>query len=161
MGTLNTPLSSLLSRIENEIEPQDRQEIRDSIVSSIYSCAASIAEKVAHHEVKRGSEFDQKIDNVVTSRLLGIPIMLSLLGVILWLTISGANYPSQLLTYGLFWIEDQLTLLFMMIGAPYWLHGLLVLGIYRGLAWVVSVMLPPYGYLFSLIYFVGGPGILA
>ncbi|MGI6406613.1 MAG: nucleoside recognition domain-containing protein [Syntrophaceticus sp.] len=150
MGTLNTPLSSLLSRIENEIEPQDRQEIRDSIVSSIYSCAASIAEKVAHHEVKRGSEFDQKIDNVVTSRLLGIPIMLSLLGVILWLTISGANYPSQLLTYGLFWIEDQLTLLFMMIGAPYWLHGLLVLGIYRGLAWVVSVMLPPMAIFFPL-----------
>jgi ferrous iron transport protein B len=150
MGTLNTPLSSLLSRIENEIEPQDRQEIRDSIVSSIYSCAESIAEKVAHHEVKRRSEFDQKIDNVVTSRLLGIPIMLSLLGGILWLTISGANYPSQLLTYGLFWIEDQLTLLFMMIDAPYWLHGLLVLGIYRGLAWVVSVMLPPMAIFFPL-----------
>lgn len=150
MGTLNPTLTSLLSSIEQEINPKERQEIRDSIVGSIYSCAEAIAGKVARHELKRKSELDQKIDNVVTSRLLGIPIMLALLGVILWLTVTGANYPSQVLAIGLFWVQDQLTKLFMMVSAPAWLHGVLVLGMYRALAWVVSVMLPPMAIFFPL-----------
>lgn len=150
MGTLNTSLSALLSNLELKRNSKSAQEIRDSITGSIYSCAEAIAGKVAHHKLERKSELDQKIDNIVTSRQLGVPIMLALLGSILWLTISGANYPSQLLSNGLFWIEDQLTMLFMMIGAPAWLHGLLVLGVYRALAWVVSVMLPPMAIFFPL-----------
>lgn len=150
MGTLNTSLPSLLSKIEQEVDPQKSQQFRDSIVSSIYNCATSIAENVAHHQVERKNEFDQKIDNVVTSRLLGTPIMLSLLALILWLTITGANYPSQLLSTGFFWLESRLSSLFMMSGAPAWLHGILILGIYRSLAWVVSVMLPPMAIFFPL-----------
>ena len=57
------------------------------------------------------------------------------------LTVTGANYPSQALAALLFRIQDQLTTLFTLAGAPAWLHGVLVLGMYRGLAWVVSVML--------------------
>src|SRR5690606_32873605 len=64
--------------------------------------------------------------------------------------IEGANYPSELLSKGLFWIEGHLTNWFNAIGAPTWLHGVLVLGIYRTLAWVVSVMLPPMAIFFPL-----------
>ncbi|HBK53448.1 MAG TPA: iron transporter FeoB, partial [Syntrophomonas wolfei] len=71
------------------------------------------------------------------------PIMLLLLTLILWITITGANYPSQLLATGLFWLEEQLTALFLAVNAPVWLSGLLIQGMYRSLAWVVSVMLPP------------------
>lgn len=115
MGTLNPSLSSLLSNLEQERNPKETQEIRDSIVGSIYSCAEAIAIKVAHHGLERKSELDQKIDNVVTSRLLGVPIMLTLLGAILWITITGANYPSEMLATGLFWLEDQITKLFIMV----------------------------------------------
>jgi ferrous iron transport protein B len=76
--------------------------------------------------------------------------MIVLLGVIFWITITGANYPSSLLADGLFWVEDQLTALFVSIEAPAWLHGLLVTGMYRTLAWVVSVMLPPMAIFFPL-----------
>jgi ferrous iron transport protein B len=76
--------------------------------------------------------------------------MLALLGLVFWITIAGANVPSSLLADGLFWIEDQLTALIMQWGAPEWLHGVLVLGIYRTLAWVVSVMLPPMAIFFPL-----------
>jgi ferrous iron transport protein B len=76
--------------------------------------------------------------------------MLALLGVIFWLTITGANYPSALISEGLFWVEARLTDLFSLIGAPSWIHGVLVLGIYRTLAWVVSVMLPPMAIFFPL-----------
>lgn len=94
--------------------------------------------------------WDEKIDDVLTSRLLGVPVMLALLGCILWLTVIGANYPSQALAAGLFWLEERLTALFLSAGAPAWLHGVLVLGMYRTLAWVVSVMLPPMAIFFPL-----------
>jgi ferrous iron transport protein B len=147
MGTVNSTLNSLLSNLEQQ---PGQENFSDSIVKSIYSCAESIAAKSVHHQQERRTELDQKIDNVVTSRLLGIPIMLTLLGAILWLTVSGANYPSQILATGLFWLEDQLTLFFLWAGAPAWLHGVLVLGMYRGLAWVISVMLPPMAIFFPL-----------
>ena len=69
---------------------------------------------------------------------------------VLWLTIVGANYPSQLLADGLFWLQDRLTDLFTYWNAPEWLHGALVLGVYRVLAWVVSVMLPPMAIFFPI-----------
>ena len=76
--------------------------------------------------------------------------MLLLLGVIFWITIQGANYPSSLLSDLLFGLQDKLTDLFNYLGAPDWLHGVLVLGMYRTLAWVVSVMLPPMAIFFPL-----------
>ena len=86
--------------------------------------------------------------------------MLGLLAVIFWLTITGANYPSRLLSEGLFWIQEKLTLLFEYLHAPAWLHGALVLGVYRVLAWVVSVMLPPMAIFFPLFTLLEDVGYL-
>ena len=86
--------------------------------------------------------------------------MLLLLAVIFWITITGANYPSQLLSSGLFWIQDRLTDLFHALNAPEWLHGILVLGLYRVLAWVVSVMLPPMAIFFPLFTLLEDAGYL-
>ena len=93
---------------------------------------------------------EQRLDRLLTSRATGIPLMLLLLAGVLWLTITGANYPSQLLSDGLFWVQDRLSDLFAYLNAPAWLHGALVLGVYRVLAWVVSVMLPPMAIFFPL-----------
>ncbi|MEG1857874.1 MAG: FeoB small GTPase domain-containing protein, partial [Pseudoflavonifractor sp.] len=93
---------------------------------------------------------DRRLDRILTGRATGIPIMLLLLAAVFWLTIQGANYPSQLLADGLFWVQDRLTQLFTYWNAPSWLHGVLVLGVYRVLAWVFSVMLPPMAIFFPL-----------
>jgi ferrous iron transport protein B len=93
---------------------------------------------------------DKKIDDIITSKIFGIPIMLLMLGVILWITIQGANYPSQLLAKILFGFEDVLTNLFLKLKIHNFIHGILVLGVYRTLAWVVSVMLPPMAIFFPL-----------
>ena len=93
---------------------------------------------------------DRRLDKILTSRATGIPVMLLLLAGVFWLTITGANYPSQLLSDGLFWVQDRLTDLFTYFNAPDWLHGALVLGVYRVLAWVVSVMLPPMAIFFPI-----------
>ena len=124
--------------------------LRDTIVSNIVSRAEDIAAKTVSFGNKAHNKLDRKIDNVLTSRVFGIPIMLALLGLVFWLTIQGANYPSAALANGLFWIEDRLTEFFLWLGTPPWVHGILVAGMYRTLAWVVSVMLPPMAIFFPL-----------
>ena len=86
--------------------------------------------------------------------------MLLLLAFIFFLTIYAANYPSALLSAGLFWVQDRLTDLFTWLHAPAWLHGALVLGVYRVLAWVVSVMLPPMAIFFPLFTLLEDAGYL-
>ena len=93
---------------------------------------------------------DRRLDRLLTSRLTGIPVMLALLGLVLWLTIAGANYPSAWLSAGLGQVEEWLSWLFHAMGAPAWLHDALVLGVFKVLAWVVSVMLPPMAIFFPL-----------
>lgn len=128
----------------------EEAEIRDMVVTAIYRRAEAIVGKVASQTRKTSPDWDKRIDDVLTSRLVGYPLMLALLGFVLWLTIIGANYPSNILAALFSVIEDHLTGLFSLWGAPAWLHGLVVLGTYRGLAWVVSVMLPPMAIFFPL-----------
>lgn len=91
-----------------------------------------------------------RVDRLLTGRFTGIPVMLLLLSLVFFITLAGANYPSALLSKWLFALQDQLSLLFHRLGAPSWLHDALVLGMYRVLAWVVSVMLPPMAIFFPL-----------
>lgn len=116
--------------------------ITDSVVSSLYRRAERVA-KDAVRQTGRARDLTPRLDRLLTSRLTGLPIMLFTLGLVLWMTVVGANYPSQVIGVFLFGIEDWLTKVFLAAGVPVWIHGVLVLGMYRTLAWVVSVMLPP------------------
>jgi len=127
-----------------DVQQEDRTELRDEIVSDLYERSAFISEAaVTYAADAKQDRFDRRLDRIVTSRWLGYPLMLLLLGTVFYLTIAGANVPSGLLADLFFWIEGYLTQLFLWIGTPDWVHGVLVLGLYRGVAWVVSVMLPP------------------
>ncbi|QOX65002.1 ferrous iron transport protein B [Anoxybacterium hadale] len=127
-----------------------QEQLRDRIASTIVSCAEKICCESVTFAAETYNDTDRKIDRIVTSKTFGIPIMIGLLGVVFWLTINGANYPSQMLASFLFGIEDHLTELFTQLGTPSWVHGILVLGMYRTLAWVISVMLPPMAIFFPL-----------
>jgi len=133
--------------------------VREVIVKSIYEQAQEITEKVVTTK-EAEEDLDRKIDNIVTSKILGYPLMIALLGLVFWLTISGANLPSQILADLLFGFQHRLTTFFHWISAPEWLHGVLVLGLYRCLAWVVSVMLPPMAIFFPLFTFLEDLGYL-
>lgn len=91
-----------------------------------------------------------RADRLLTGRLTGIPVMLLLLSLVFYITLAGANYPSALLSKWALALQEQLTRLFQSLNAPAWLHDALVLGMYRVLAWVVSVMLPPMAIFFPL-----------
>ncbi len=128
----------------------DGQQLKDRVVAGLVLTAEELCLDVVSFKTKEYNATDRKIDRVLTSKWAGYPIMLGLLALVFWLTITGANYPSQLLSDGLFWVQDRLTDLFVALGAPDWLHGIVVLGAYRVLAWVVSVMLPPMAFFFPL-----------
>lgn len=125
---------------------------RNNLVEAIYMRASQIVkDSVTSDTSQRSFRLDRAIDNIVTHRIWGFPIMLLLLGLVLWITITGANYPSQMLTTLLL---DNLYP-FLKNGAsimhfPWWLSGFLIDGVYLATAWVVSVMLPPMAIFFPL-----------
>ncbi len=123
---------------------------RDQLVQSLFQEAAQIAQAVVREEGAQATSWEERIDRIVTHPVWGLPIMLAGLTLIFWLTIVGANYPSELLARLLFTIEEWGVALFNAVGLPWWLTGFLWEGVYRGLAWVVSVMFPPMAIFFPL-----------
>ena len=123
--------------------------IRDDISGQIYKEAEVLSDKYVCGKKKKINR-DSKIDDIVTSKKFGIPLMILTLVIILWITIVGANYISEILSKLLFGIEGVLSKLFIIVNTPDWVHGIFVLGLYRTLAWVVSVMLPPMAIFFPL-----------
>jgi ferrous iron transport protein B len=128
----------------------DQNTFRDKIVSQIVRTSENICKKSVTINNRNYNLADRKIDGILTSRIMGIPVMICLLGLVFWLTITGANYPSKVISDFLFMIEERLTAFFTRAGTPPWVHGILVTGMYRTLAWVVSVMLPPMAIFFPL-----------
>ena len=134
--------------------------LKDRIVAALVASAEKICRDTVQFHKNGYNEGDRKLDKILTSRFTGYPVMIGMLAVVFWLTITGANYPSQMLADALFRLQDQLTKAFMAVGAPPWLHGLLILGVYRVLAWVVSVMLPPMAIFFPLFTLLEDSGYL-
>ncbi|HJW84687.1 MAG TPA: nucleoside recognition domain-containing protein, partial [Anaerolineae bacterium] len=115
-----------------------------------YADAEQIARRAVNQSGARRFDLDRWVDRLVTSRVFGLPIMLLMLAIVFWITITFANLPSQMIANALFWIEDQGAALFTALGLPEWITGLVWHGTYRGLAWVVAVMLPPMAIFFPL-----------
>lgn len=145
-------LDSNLEEVERFLKEKnlDQQKAQDEIVASIVKLSEKIHKKTTLISNEKYNETDRKIDSVLTSRIFGIPIMITLLGIVFWLTIQGANYPSEALATMFFTLEGHLSNFFLNTQLPEWVHGILVLGVYRTLAWVVSVMLPPMAIFFPL-----------
>lgn len=124
--------------------------LQDLIASRLIARAEQIAQSAVTVPPGGGFARDRKLDRLFTSRLTGIPVMLLLLALIFWITIAGANVPSELLSSLGTAAEDGLARLFEACGAPDWLTGAIVHGMFRVLCWVVSVMLPPMAIFFPL-----------
>jgi ferrous iron transport protein B len=133
---------------------------RDKLVEAIYDQAQEVAARVVHRQAPTGPGWDVRLDQILTSRVFGLPIMALGLAAVFWLTIVGANYPSALLAAGLFAVESHAAALFETLGVPAWLSGFLWHGVYRGLAWVVAVMLPPMAIFFPMFTILENLGYL-
>jgi ferrous iron transport protein B len=124
----------------------------EQVVESVFARASWLAGRaVAEPGTRRRFDWERAVDRVVTSRRWGFPLMALLFALTFWITIVGANYPSQFLSDVLIgraypWLQDATAA----IGFPWWLSGVLVDGMYLATAWVISVMLPPMAIFFPL-----------
>ena len=145
-------LSELMDEVEKLChEPKPPRELPETDPEMRVHQAQWISEAAVSLEPQnRSISRDRKLDRILTSPLTGFPIMLLLLLGIFWLTITGANYPSALLSEGLVWLGDRIRDRFIYLGSPEWLTGLVCDGMYRTLSWVVAVMLPPMAIFFPL-----------
>lgn len=125
-------------------------EIDDVLTESINNEASLISSKVVSYLNEDYAKKDRRLDKILTKKSTGIPIMIILFAFIFWLTITGSNYPSMLLQSALFKFENVLFNFFSYLHIPNFVNEALTHGVYRVLAWVVSVMLPPMALFFPL-----------
>lgn len=146
--------------MEKEKFEENKDNFKDIIVSSIVNTAEKISNSVCTYENNNYSTRDRKIDKILTSKIFGLPIMILFLGIIFWITIVGANYPSQALFSFFAWIQEKLIIGAEAINLPDWLSSMLISGIYQTLTWIISVMLPPMAIFFPLFTFLEDLGYL-
>ena len=124
--------------------------LKDSIVSNIMKKSEELSNSVCTFKNKDYNLKNKKIDKILTSKKYGIPIMLIFLGLIFWITIIGANYPSQMLSNFFNYIQDNLLYIFEFLHIPAFITNLLINGMYKTVVWVVAVMLPPMAIFFPM-----------
>ena len=139
-------------RIADEYHKILGDSYRNDLVEAIYAQATTLINaSVSTDFSARSFRVDRAIDRVVTHKIWGFPIMFLLLAGVLWITIIGANYPSQWLS-DLFvgWLYPLLKDGANALHFPWWLSGFLIDGVYLATTWVISVMLPPMAIFFPL-----------
>ena len=138
----------------------DREAMAEAATGALFREVGRIVDLVSTRRDAGGKRLTARIDRVVTSPWVGFPLMLLGLMVVLWITITGANYPSQWLASGLFWFADRMHEFMGWAAAPDWWAGILIDGVYRALAWVVAVMLPPMAIFFPIFTLLEDAGYL-
>lgn len=136
------------------------QNIRENIISSIVQNSEIIKNDVCSFDDSDYNKKHRKIDKILTSKKFGIPIMLLFLGIIFWITIIGANYPSSLLSTFFNYIEEKLLIFADFINCPTFISNILINGMYKTVTWVVAVMLPPMAIFFPLFTILEDIGVL-
>lgn len=151
-------VKNLLEEIER-VKPAETS-VSDQIVLDIYRRAEKIAQKVIVSRGIKAGDRTELLDNILTSRLWGFPVMFFLLAAAFWVTLAGANYPSQMLSEFLFWAGARLAHLGHLAGVPERAVSFLVDGVYNCMAWVIAVMLPPMAIFFPCFSFLEETGYL-
>ncbi|HPT84271.1 MAG TPA: ferrous iron transporter B [Limnochordia bacterium] len=153
---------AIVQMIQGQLHPQPQTvSVQEGEAAPVlYRRAEEIAQLVVQGPREPTASFTARLDALILSPRWGIPIMLTLLAAVLWLTMAGAGYPSRLLAEAFGCGERALSRLLTTLGFPLWLHDPLVFGLYRGLTWVVAVMLPPMAIFFPLFTLLEDFGLL-
>lgn len=137
---------------------------REKRMASLIAAGFHTSDSLCRAVVCRGDGSRERrqlqIDRLLARKSVGIPLMLCLLGLVLALSLYGANWPSRWLTRLFDWLAPRLHGLLEGTGAPRWLISLLMDGVYRVTAWVTAVMLPPMAIFFPLFTLMEDWGLL-
>ena len=141
--------------LESKNEFNNLSEI---IASTIYETASRVSKTVS---LKSDKEYKlTKNEKIFTNRFSAYFVMFLMLSIILYITIAGANYPSQWLSVFFNWCELKLMDIADFMNIPEFLKGMLISGGFRVLGWVVSVMLPPMAIFFPCFTLLEDLGVL-
>ena len=132
----------------------------DQLIQCPIQQAQQLAEQTVTMNEAEAMKRDRQIDRILFSRWAGIPLMILLLCLVLWITLAGANIPSQMLAEFLFSLEAPLAEFLTALHLPDVIVTMLSEGMYRVLAWVVAVMLPPMAIFFPLFTYLEDLGYL-
>lgn len=135
-------------------------DITEETALKTVKTAEEISNKVVTYKTKTPNARDLKIDKIITSKFLAFPIMLILLCLVFWITISGANYPSDILFSAFSRLEGWLSSLLLSFNCPLVIHDAFIYGIFRTVSFIVSVMLPPMAIFFPLFTLLEDLGFL-
>ena len=159
LNLTNWDISNIKKSIESclaYLKNNDIEDYQSNIINSIMKTNLEITNKIC-----KQTDFKvPKIDKFLTSKLFGLPIMVIFLAIILWLTITGSNYPSTLLSNILFKFNDIISNFLISINTPIIIHDVIVNGVLKTLFWVISVMLPPMAIFFPLFTLLEDSGFL-
>lgn len=158
--SISPTLESVVKTEREHIESVTGESVTDSVVIAITNEAERIADSAVTYKDEKHREFSRRIDKALTSKILGYPIMILMLLGVFWLTVVGANYPSECLSALFAHLGKWMSGVILSTGAPLWLHDVLINGIWRVLSWVVAVMLPPMAIFFPLFTFLEDLGYL-
>lgn len=157
LDELKVAISDLLKR---QNATRSKGDACDVSTEELVKRAEEISSAASRYSSRDKDKTDRLLDRLFTGKKTAFPIMVALLLLIFWITIVGANYPSELLSRLLFSLGDLMGEGLIFIGCPPFLYGLLIDGAYKSLAWIVSVMLPPMAIFFPLFTLLEDSGYL-
>ncbi len=138
----------------------DHESYKDAVVGAILSDAESIANRARMLEGCGPREKTDKIDKILTGKFTAFPVMLFLFAIVLWITLSLANYPADALSRLFSFFEGKIAALFDICHVPAVIKNALIYGVYRTLSQVVAVMLPPMAIFFPFFAILEDSGYL-
>jgi len=137
--------------VEIFMSSDGREPLPEMTQSETVKRAEEISRAVVRYADKgRVNKRTELLDRVFTGKYTAFPIMLVFLALIFWITLEGASVPSEWLSRGLFALGGRLSDSLGRTGASAWLISALFDGVYKTVAWVVAVMLPPMAIFFPL-----------
>lgn len=151
-----TELKLVIESIVNEsLPPTD-----GSLCISEYELTEKLYKECCSFKKESTDSFDRRLDRLLISKGCGIPIMLLILAGIFWLTIVGANYPSELLSDLFKHFGGIIKNALISVNCPSMVVSALIDGVYTTLTWIISVMLPPMAIFFPLFTLMEDSGYL-
>ena len=138
----------------------DSEKLKDEIVGAIVKEAEYIAKSAVSYECDESDGRCGRIDRIMTGKFTAFPVMLLLLALVLWITLSLANVPSELLSRFFTYVEGKFSALLLWLHTPSIITDALVYGVYRTLTRVIAVMLPPMAIFFPFFTLLEDSGYL-
>lgn len=136
------------------------EKVKDMIASQFVMTAEGIFFDTVKIKKEKNTNIGEKTDRIITSKWFAYPVMMVFLCIIFWITVTGANYPSELLGDFFVFLERKLTEFAINLNLPPFVYGMFIQGVFRITGWIVSVMLPPMLIFFPLFTLLEDSGFL-